>query len=212
MTFLQNKFNITDKAKAVLQSVKKARCPCCRQAKKHDDLTTVLQKIEGLFNANTVWCQLFLGKNISKAKQNFLFTDKWACDMCIDKQQALLAEPSNQMYCDYLPFLAYFDKTHTCTTCSKKYVYTKKEQMFWYEELKFWVQAEAVNCKNCRAIKRDRKDRIREAQIRLQALLPMLDKSNVEQLTEIIECYKLTESHKRVEEYESILKKLTGAS
>lgn len=187
---------------------KKTRCPCCKVAKKNHDLTYTLNKVESLFNDKTLWNEFFFGGNISTAFRIFFGSQNWACDACIDKKEALLANPKEQMYCDYLPFLSYFDKKHNCITCSIEFVFSKEEQLYWYEELNFWVQSEAVNCKECRAKKRARKDRIKRAQGQLQTLLPKLDKANINQLTEIIEYYKLTESHRRVEEYEIILQRL----
>lgn len=75
---------------------------------------------------------------------------KWACDNCLATRKAIPAVPSNQLYCDDYPYLAYFDRKGRCRSCSKTFDFSAKEQLHWYETLKFWVQSYPVRCPSCR--------------------------------------------------------------
>jgi hypothetical protein len=79
---------------------------------------------------------------------------QWACRHCLDSGRAILADPAKQLYCDWPPYLAYFDTTHECADCHDDFVFSKEEQRFWYEELGFWVQSRPKQCSNCRRKRR----------------------------------------------------------
>ncbi len=72
--------------------------------------------------------------------------------------------------------------------------------------------SDAVNCKLCRKEKRNRKERIKQAQNEIHDILPNFDKFNIEHLKRVIHLYELTGSHKKVEYYEKILRKLSNKS
>jgi hypothetical protein len=82
---------------------------------------------------------------------------QWACDSCLQSKRAIPANPAKQLFCDYPPYLSYFDKERTCETCGESFVFSASEQKFWYENLGFWVQSEAINCKSCRKKARENK-------------------------------------------------------
>lgn len=68
-----------------------------------------------------------------------------------------MAEPDQQQYVDHPPFFAYFDLEKKCETCGQDYVFSGKEQQYWYETLKFWVQSKPIACADCRRKKREEK-------------------------------------------------------
>lgn len=82
---------------------------------------------------------------------------KWACDDCLNSGKALLGNPEAQLYCDFDPYLAYFDLDKVCEKCHKDYVFRKEEQKYWYETLKFWVQSRPKHCTKCRQEVREEK-------------------------------------------------------
>ncbi len=75
------------------------------------------------------------------------------------------------------PYLAYSDIGHRCSDCGEKFVFTKHEQRFWYEELGFWVQSRPKQCVACRQKRRT----TAEANTRLQQAIAELDPQNSEQ-------------------------------
>ena len=83
---------------------------------------------------------------------------QWACDGCLRSGKAIIAHPEKQTFCSRPPFLAYFDSEKICNTCKQVFLFWAKEQVFWYETLKFWVQSKAKNCPTCRKKARERKN------------------------------------------------------
>ncbi len=81
----------------------------------------------------------------------------WACDDCLEQGRAILANPGLQKFVDCVPYYAYFDLQLECGTCGKRFQFSAKEQQFWYESLKFWVQSWPKDCVECRREKRKRK-------------------------------------------------------
>ena len=51
----------------------------------------------------------------------------------------------------------YVDKSFSCKLCSKKEVWTAKQQKWWYEEAKGDLETTAVICRECRDKKKDEK-------------------------------------------------------
>ena len=52
----------------------------------------------------------------------------------------------------------YIDKPFKCKLCSKKEVWTAKQQKWWYEEAKGDLETTAVICRECRDKKKAQKD------------------------------------------------------
>ena len=73
----------------------------------------------------------------------------WACDFCLERGHALLANPQKQRYCDHWPHYAYRDRKHPCSDCGESFMVEAWEQKFWYETLRFWVQSFPKCCKSC---------------------------------------------------------------
>jgi hypothetical protein len=84
-------------------------------------------------------------------------TYQWACDACLDSGRATEGDPQKQLYCDFDPWLAYFDSEKTCENCGSDYIFTRQEQLLWYEKFRFWVQSKPKYCAACRKIKRQKK-------------------------------------------------------
>jgi len=186
---------------------KKTICPSCRERKKKSETQITLRTIEDLFRDEPNWANFFYGGKIDKAYDSLTRGTNWACDACLKDGKALNAFPFKQTFCDYPPYLAYIDSENQCRTCQCCFIFSKQEKKYWYEDLNFWVQSDAVNCKECRGKQRKRKVNIKGAQDSLAKLLPKVDRSNPLYLREIIALYEITESTNKVKEYTNILKK-----
>ena len=57
----------------------------------------------------------------------------------------------------YSPLFWYEDKSKICVDCGCSFVFSKEDQVRWYEELKIPIYAEANRCKECRAAIRNAK-------------------------------------------------------
>ncbi|WP_165422817.1 zinc-ribbon domain containing protein [Ktedonosporobacter rubrisoli] len=79
---------------------------------------------------------------------------QWACEECLKAGRAIEGQPWNQTFCDYEPYLAYFDRTVTCQDCLNPFVFQAREQLYWYERLKFYVQSFPKHCLSCRRKRR----------------------------------------------------------
>lgn len=110
---------------------------------------------------------------------------QWACDLCLDNGKAIIADPAQQTFCDHEPYLAYFDQAKACPTCQQAYTFTKEEQQFWYEELKFWVQSKPTQCAKCRKASRHLKQLNKE----LSEILKDKAKLTIEQMARLIQIY-----------------------
>lgn len=69
--------------------------------------------------------------------------------------------------------------------CGKGFVFSAKEQRYWYEQLKFWVQSVPKQCPTCRRKIRRRK----ESQKKLGEALENLDPNDPDQLIKVAKCY-----------------------
>ena len=135
------------KRKSKYESEERIYCPCCQKMQlislagwlTEADLTTVSKKAHP-YNPLQGWA-------ISAARKRQL---SWACDNCIRSGKALKGKPWLQKFCDHEPYLAYFDESRKCKRCKSEFVFTAKEQVYWYEKLKFWVQSEPNECSECR--------------------------------------------------------------
>ena len=69
---------------------------------------------------------------------------------------AVRGNPERQNYCraHHEPKYFYVDETHTCVQCRLQFVFTAKEQKFWYETLQFNFNSQAIRCRNCRKQRR----------------------------------------------------------
>ena len=186
-------------------------CPSCKNKKNLFETQQLQKQLKNYFSDNPELVKLLYKSNIDNAYNYFSScSNRWACDECLKIDKAIKANYLEQMYCIWQPHMAYVDQERECRTCDLKFTFTKHEQKFWYEELRFWVTSDAVNCKKCRIDKRDRKERISQAQKEISEFLPNFDKWNVEHLKRVIHLYELTESHKKVKQYQIALNKLSA--
>lgn len=136
------------------QSTKKTlECPCCGKQRALITATPLI-RIQETFSHNCLsegWAEHY-------AKGSFYHWDgmQWACNQCFHTKRAIAGKPWLQTFCDWPPYLAYFDKTRVCTDCHTTFVFSAKEQQYWYEELKFWVQSSPRHCLACRRKRRER--------------------------------------------------------
>jgi hypothetical protein len=171
-----------------------ARCPCCKTVISERELQETLgRKINyGSHKYKLSWEHLFG----SEYRQT-----SWACDDCLMKGKAIIGNVDKQLYLDYFPHFAYYDKEITCRTCNDKFVYTKEQQQFWYETLPDnWVQVEAVNCKKCR--------NLRKLNTELSNILKDKSKMSAADFNRVIEIYTLIGKTEKAKEYSALKKKL----
>jgi Probable zinc-ribbon domain len=199
-------------AKKMWLMIKKLNCPCCGNTISEDKAHCLMKSISSLIETSPGWMNFFYGGDAELAFKRTTSGKNWACDDCLSNQKALIADPMKQEFLDWPPYYAYFDKINQCKTCKKEFCFSKHEQIFWYEELKFWVQSEAVNCKECRIAKRERKDEINNARKRLDLLLPKLDLNDEGSIEEVVQAYEDLGAHKKVVEYNFRLNKLRRKS
>lgn len=132
------------------------RCPCCGEMRGPEEQQVFLRQLEVEVPATTyiTLSGVLLGNyywhNAKKGEVD------WACDECLDACRAIKGQPVKQLFCDFTPHFAYFDKTGTCRDCGIEFAFSKAEQLHWYEQLRFWVQAQKVRCESCQQLKKQR--------------------------------------------------------
>ncbi|WP_298781922.1 zinc-ribbon domain containing protein [uncultured Polaribacter sp.] len=157
------------------RKLNKVICPCCK----------------GVLNIND--CNI-LGKSYNNLHRKNLFQKTWpkiifrgACDYCIQQNRALIAKPFIQNYNSEwdLPHLMFWDKTTNCQKCKIEFVFSKEEQQFWYEKLKFIIYSFPKYCLNCR---KERRAKISQNN-RLMELLNQEYLNDKQLMREIAEIY-----------------------
>jgi len=122
------------------------------------------------------------GWSVEEAREGRL---QWACAYCVEQGRALIARPWIQTFCDALPYFAYYDRTLTCTDCQTSFVFSAREQQYWYETLMFWVQSRPKQCPACRRKRRQDK----QAQAELKTALDQLNADDADQLLHVADLY-----------------------
>ena len=64
-------------------------------------------------------------------------------------ETAIPAVTEKQSYCVY-PRQLYVDIEEQCVDCHRPFIFFAKEQQYWFEQLKFWIDAHAIKCFECR--------------------------------------------------------------
>ncbi|MGC4007007.1 MAG: zinc-ribbon domain containing protein [Pirellulales bacterium] len=67
----------------------------------------------------------------------------------LDYDKAVRADISKQNY-SVCPRHWYIDAVINCNRCDREFVFSVDEQRYWYEELGFWVDSRATQCRECR--------------------------------------------------------------
>ncbi|MBT29012.1 MAG: hypothetical protein CMO01_05050 [Thalassobius sp.] len=164
-------------------------CPCCKTEVYKSNLKNLLKS------------GYSINQNKIKLDYEFLHNfNNWVCDTCFESGRAILGNPSKQKFIDYYPYFFYYDVEKTCERCDQSFVFSKKEQLYWYEELQFWVQSKAIHCPDCRKIIRQQKANNKELS-ELLAQTNQLDKTQIERLIEI---YTELEKPEKVNYYKNL--------
>ncbi|MBK8206412.1 MAG: zinc-ribbon domain containing protein [Planctomycetes bacterium] len=67
---------------------------------------------------------------------------------------AVRGDITKQNFCLETPFYYYEDQTKTCLQCGSNFVFSAKEQKYWYETLSFHQWSLAIRCRECRRKRR----------------------------------------------------------
>ena len=185
------------------QKKKYAKCPSCQSEKYRTEIMiclSMLDKIERKLHKH------YKELNID-TYDRFIDCDfEWACDSCLEDKKAILANPELQTYA-WNPNLAYHDKNLVCRTCGVNFKFTKEEKEHWYEKLKFWIDAEPVNCLNCRR-------QIRLLKKENKTLSDILKKEEKEisigDFRTVSEIYRKWDKIERAKYYENLIRKKLG--
>ena len=74
----------------------------------------------------------------------------------LDLFRVLRADRTKQNY-SVMPRLLYYPRVRACRRCGGIFIFSAREQKYWYEDLKFYVDSTAVECVTCRKQKREGK-------------------------------------------------------
>lgn len=132
----------------------KIKCPCCQHKIGRRQLKRLasLMPFDGMM---LIQREDYIG-SFMKAVTYSSILYQWACDDCLDSKKAILANPRKQYHTfnhpmdAASPYLAYFDKRFTCEQCGESAIFSKEEQQYWYEELRFVVLSWPKTCPKCR--------------------------------------------------------------
>lgn len=115
-----------------------------------------------------------------------------------------MGEPEQQNWGGFTyPYFAYYDQQKVCVTCRQYFVFSKEEQQYWYEQLKFFVCSEAKDCPKCRKDKRI--PRVRNTKI--SSLVKNLEKDNIDQVEQLIDLYLEIDKVDKAKYYLAIVRK-----
>ena len=150
------------------------RCPCCHRKVRIGPKQAPLRQEAELAR---------LGLAPWWATPTWSLDDRvqWACNSCLQNSRAIAANPAKQLFCNWPPYLAYFDVTLQCVECHASFTFADHEQRYWYEQLGFWVQSRPKRCVTCRRAQRQR----RETAAVLQKAVEQLDPNDAKQLAKL---------------------------
>ena len=181
----------------------KPKCRVCNSSVRQKNV----QQIGSLFPFNGAidvnhWGFLATFLGTVKAYPDFY---QWACDDCINSENAILANPKKQHYSvEGPPYLAYYDVQRKCRRCDEDFLFSKEEQRFWYEELEFSIYSKPVHCKPCNKIVKASKNLNTE----LSDLLKEGKPSSKEQLLRIADIYNEMGKEVKMRTYLNAAKKI----
>jgi len=131
---------------------------------------------------------------------------RWACDLCIRDGSAVAAEHKNQYFSTLnYPHLYYYDTQKECLRCSKTFTFSKEEKRHWYEDLKFYIEADAIHCQECRKEMRAEKTLNTELSVLLGLGIENLSEKDLER---VIDIYVGWGKHNKVAYYRSVERKM----
>lgn len=74
---------------------------------------------------------------------------RYNSERMIFPESAITADIARQCY-GYSPRRVYVDCARVCRTCHRPFLFFALEQQFWFEVLKFFVDADCRHCQGCR--------------------------------------------------------------
>lgn len=101
---------------------------------------------------------------------------------------AIAADVSRQVP-STVPVTHYYDIDKICRDCGLRFIFYAEEQKFWYEELAFRLEVDAVRCQICRR----RQQQISRTKKRYEELSQIADRSGDEELEMAESCLYLIE-------------------
>lgn len=178
------------------EKIKTFICPCCKKSVSSVKMKRVLQH-----NA-------FRPKQSEAQRLSLLSEDriKWACDTCIDNKHALISKNKGVTLDRECLGLVYFDLKLHCLSCMEYFVFSKKEQAFWFEAMGF--PNPPSSCKECRQSRRSNREKHKEEKKELSTILADKDNLNAVNLKRVIEIYELFGLEEKARLYKSKLAKL----
>ena len=184
-----------------LEKLGKGICPCCKGKVSIKDCSLFVKSHDDFRIPKPLYHKTTIAEMWPKVPVGF----RWSCDACVIQKKAIAARPLLQNYNTQwdMPSLMYFDKGTTCKTCKGDFVFTKEEQQFWYEKLRFIIYSFPKECPKCRKHKRA----MIAQNNRLMELTAIEDKTAV-QLKELTEIYHEIGSEEKARMYANQLKKL----
>ncbi|MEM7182847.1 MAG: zinc-ribbon domain containing protein [Spirochaetota bacterium] len=179
-------------------------CPCCQKDVDREKYTQLVKLEEIVVNKEAHPWRPQLGWAVAAAQSRNL---QWACDPCLKGGVAKAGRPWLQLFCDLNPYFAYTDKTIPCVTCKQDFIFSKAEQIHWYEKLQFWVQSVPKNCPTCRKKIRQDKNRNTEISEIVQHIKEDLQAVSVEKILQLVELYVEIDKIDKAKYYLSLARK-----
>lgn len=179
---------------------KYAICPCCSAEKHRTEMTVCLAILE---KDEMAEYRYYKENNIDSYDSLIDGQLGWACDVCLKDKKAILANLAQQTP-SLTPQFAYFDTQKVCRTCGVDFIFKKEEKQLWYEQLKFWIDSEPVNCLKCR-------QEIRLLKEENKTLSDILQKDEneipIDELRGVVDIYRKWDKIERAKFYEAMLQK-----
>jgi len=172
-------------------------CPVCNSPKNRKETKVLNEQLIQIEDKKLIWySSLPWHGTIERLFELSHF--EWACDNCIDEGNAIKSDVDKQNFCDYPPYLMYYNKIKECEKCESNFTFSKEEQKYWYEELKFWVQSTPRKCKDCYKAIRETNDKNTELSMLLKYGSENLNSKNLYRIAEI---YKEMGKEERMKMY-----------
>lgn len=138
---------------------KELTCPCCRSTVTERDAGHALKSIHKVNG-------IFFPHDPQEKEIDLLMLrhyHRWACDDCLLSNKAIKADPDRQptgsLMSHDTEYLAFWDSNWIdCRDCGEPFVFSKEDQLFYYQTLRKTREARAVRCQACRkALKEQRR-------------------------------------------------------
>lgn len=127
---------------------------------------------------------------------------QWACNKCIHEGKAIKGDYQKQFFGMGLPIIAYTDLSRKCVNCDKDFIFSAKEQQYWYEEAGFILDSVPKTCLECRK-------RIRISKNKQKKVQELLKKEILTQaeMMELRDFYENKGNIQKMNYYANLLKK-----